>query len=157
MFCIILSWRHNRQRPSRFKILPTSYICIRNMTFSMIKQIVHVVEGNIKIFHPSKNHCQPRLTSRLTMVFSGWKISILPSTTWAIYILSTLNSAIWRSYISIYLLSSSKLILSCIVLHSLLNAPLLHQRSPYMLQWILPLTKIPLKLTRCGCETKIQF
>jgi hypothetical protein len=83
MFCIILSWRHNRQRPSLL------YMCIRKITFCIIKQIVHAVEGNIKNFQPSKNHCQPRLTPRLTMVLSDWEFLILPSTTWAIYIVLT--------------------------------------------------------------------
>jgi hypothetical protein len=56
----------------------------RKMKFSIIKQIVHVVEGNIENFHPSKNHCQPRSKPRLTKVLSGW----LPSTIWTIYIIS---------------------------------------------------------------------
>jgi hypothetical protein len=34
--------------------LPNIYIYIRKMTFSIIKQIAHVVEGNIKIFTPRK-------------------------------------------------------------------------------------------------------
>jgi hypothetical protein len=49
---------------------------IRKMTFSIIIQIVQLVEGNIENFHPEKNHCQPRLTPRLTiiLVFLGVKI-----------------------------------------------------------------------------------
>jgi hypothetical protein len=64
----------SRKNASSVKLQSVYIQVYEIMAFSIIKQIVHVVEGkkkNIENFHPSKNHCQHWLTPRLTMIFSG--------------------------------------------------------------------------------------
>jgi hypothetical protein len=58
---------------------------ITKMTFSIIKQIVHVAEGNIENFHPSKNHCEPRLTMiifNITLSYMNFLYNVRFTTTW---------------------------------------------------------------------------
>jgi hypothetical protein len=100
--CFAYVWRHDLYHTLTSQstaLLLASNVKLQNYTyyiwkmiFSIIKQMVHVVEGNIENLYPSKNHYQPRLTSRLTLIFSKWKFSILPSITWTIYIILAFTS-----------------------------------------------------------------
>jgi hypothetical protein len=85
--CFVYDWRRvlhhaimTSQSTAFISLIPSKYIhvyiILRKTTFSIIKQIVHVVEGKIKKFHPSN-------LGLYTSVDNGF-LGVKISTTWAI-------------------------------------------------------------------------